>query len=440
MLKRINLPIPQFLQRFDRYLLLHHPDIWSSRIHIVFFYGGALLLSVVLHALVRPLALDDMPNMDRQFMLATIPSLLAFGPFVYHISTYSVEKRFGQRGRGFSAKQQLTIAFSIFLLAIIPFLYANILTDRIANTISNEELSEDIRSLDIGDVYFPAYTYVFKDYVKKDGTYNYRMHKYRLYGQGYNLAVWSSGDTYRVYTSGEKYQLSSYHRRNTHNREQREQQAADFIQAFNKYSPRKISLTGEAALSYFNLGMIGVKNIKPDKLMVDTNLGRILHAKESQFDFQKSGYLGSIGLFLMGLWLVLMFFIKMRIRDFLLGIVAGTAIAMIFYGGIDAITSWADILPGVLLFPLFSGLFIFLFIQVISSRNSKSSLSWKTISLMWVSSMIPLFPLLLVSWSGPVRFVTAQTLLYLGFGILVLCWNLFLNKQFTSFLARPTEN
>jgi hypothetical protein len=435
MLKRIDIPAPQFLQLLDRHLLLHYPDIWASRIHIVLFYGGALLAVLLIHAFFRPLSLDNLPDPDQQFLWATIPSLLAFGPFAYHISTFSVEKNFGFRALGFGFRQQISLGVSILLLAIIPFLYASVLTDRIADSVTNYQLVQDIKSLDIGDVYFPAYTYVFEDYVNKEGEYNYRMHKYRLYGQGHYNSAWHSS---------EKYQLNDLHSsmlsRSGFTAEDRIQQVSDYIEAFNKYSGRKITLSARAAFLFFQNREIGIKNIKPNKEEIDKNLEHLLQAKEGQLAFMDAKNIMALGLFLLTIWVVLLLFLKMQFRDFSIGILGGSALATLIYGSVDVLTSWWHIAPGNVLFPVFLGLFTFFLIQISRKKNNKFSVHWKTISLMWITCMIPLFPLITVTLDGFIRIKTAYWLLYLGFGILLLCWNVFLNKKFTSLLARPTEN
>jgi len=431
MLKKINIPAPQFLQRYDRYLLLHHPDIWASRIHIVLFYGGALLSALLIHAWFRPLALNDLPDPDQQFIWAAIPSLLVFGPFAYHLSLFNVERDFGFRASGFDFRQQVSLGVSILLLAAIPFLYASILSERIATSIEDEYLIQDNERLNMGDVYFPAYTYVFEDNMKADRSYNFERHKYRLYGQGYFHAKWNAIG---------QYHLQKFHSESDYSRVERLAQVQAYIQAFNRYSERKIKLSPEEALTLFEQKQIPVRKIKADKEQIDDNLTMLLHAKEGIFTFQRTKTMHFSALFLLGIWTVLLLFLKMRIKDFSIGLLTGSAAAMIIFAGLSWISDWWNITPGNLLFPLFFSLFIFLFSQISRKSHSKIIHNWKTIALMWLTCMVPLVPMVTAVSNKNIPVHTAYTFLYLGFGLLVLLWNVFLNKQFTLLLARPTEN
>lgn len=435
MLRKINKPAPQFLQRYDRYLLLHYPDIWASRIHIVLFYGGALLATVLLHALIRPISLDNLPDPTQQFLLAALPSLLAFGPFAYHISLFSVEKDFGLQASGFGIRQQLSLGVSILLLAAIPFLYASIISERIADKVSDQELVQDNQYLNLGDVYFPAYTYVFEDYIKADGTYNFGMHKYRLYGDGFFHTKWNPIG---------QYHLQKFHKESAYSRVERVEQVHNYIQTFNRYSNRKITLSAEEAFTLFEKKQIPVRKIKANKEQIDTNLTMLLDAKDENFKFQRAKMMHSVALFLIGLWTILLLFLKMRIRDFSIGLLSGSAVVLFIGGVLNWITDIMHIDIGNVLFAVFFSLFIFLAVQVGRKNHSKLTHSWKSVALMWLTCMVPLIPLITavlydnMHESIPVN--AEYMFIYMGFGLLILVWNIFLNKKFTLLLARPTDN
>ncbi len=431
MFKKIDIPAPPAFRQYDRYLLLNHPDIWASRIHIVLFYGGALLLVVMLHAFLRPLSLADLPEPDVHFFMAAIPSLLAFGPFAYHLSLFSVEKGFGFRVSGFGLRQQLSLAVSIALLALIPFLYASTISMRMAEQVSEQQLMHDITSLNVGDVYFPPYVYVFEDYKRGNGSYNYEMHKYKLY---------SYSPDHKGVKMQSIYDLKQLHMDPDLTRQERVGQVRDFIRAFNTYSDQKITIDAETAFSAFEAGNVPVRNIKASKTVIEKNLEKIMMARNHQYEFQQTRSRHNMAFFLMGLWVVMLLFLKMRKRDFALGAILAGALITIFSAGIYSLSDWLHIKEGNILFPLFMGLFVFLFAQSFRRRHSKFSNSWKSITLMWVTGMIPFFPLVLIAMGDYVRMETAYTLLYLGFALLLLVWNVFLNKRFTELLAQPTEN
>ena len=431
MLRKIDIPSPQSLQRLDRHLLLHHPDIWASRIHIVLFYGGALLLVMMLHAFLRPISIENIPHPDNQFLLAAIPSLLAFGPFAYHISLFNVEKGFGFRPRGFGLRQQLSLAASIFLLACIPFLYASVVNHRVADLVEEKKLLEDIHSLDLGDVFFPDYHFVFEDNITNKGKYNFYTHKYHLYapGRSHRYGTYQSGNSFKETLIGiqhyPKFQVTTIDH---------------FIQAFNQYQQHKIQTAPADILRLFNQNQVPVRNIKAHKIKLKENLNLLFMAKEKAFDFQRKSLLHQFSLFLMGLWLMLLLFQKMRMKDFSLGTLAGTAVGFALFGGVALLADWWNMMPATLFFPLFIALFTLFFFQIKSAKNSKLSSRWKSITLMWTCCMIPFLPLISVAMDGYVRMKTFYMLMYVGFALFLLCWNVFLNQKFTWLLSQPTEN
>jgi len=430
MLRKIDIPSPYILQRIDRHLLLHQPAIWASRIHVVLFYGLALLAALVLHALVRPISESHLPHPDHQFLLTAIPSLLAFGPFAYHLSLFNVEKSFGEKPRLFGLKQQLSLLCCIILLALIPYLYASIISYRIGEVRSNKELVSDVKMLNEGDVYFPDYAYVFQDNVNKDGNYNFQMHKYRLYAFVYT-------PNFKINQSAS--QLKEIHSEADLNMNNRTAYAAQFIETFNRYSDRKIDLEPQQAIDAFFEGKVPVLGLKKSKIQVEDRIQQIIKAKSGNFAFQDASALRQLGIFLLSLSMILLLFLKMHIKDFSTGLVLGGISSMLGLAAIEWIADWFSIETGKILFPLLVGLFV-ICIGAISGRGiRKISNRWKSILLMWTSCMIPFIPLVAVSTEGYVYEKTAYSLLFMGFATLLLAWHVYINQKFSFFLSQPTE-
>ncbi len=69
---------PSFLRKWDHYLLRHHPLLWSSRIHLVAWYGGGAMLLMRMLIWLYPIDPNNVPEVAP---LCYIVILLTCIPF-----------------------------------------------------------------------------------------------------------------------------------------------------------------------------------------------------------------------------------------------------------------------------------------------------------------------------------------------------------------------
>lgn len=144
---------PPFLRSIDKYLLIHNPSLWTTRIHM--FAWGLLLFTGISVGLGvwMPLHLYDLPDLELNFLIG---EAFAFGGFLLwgaFASMFNVENQFGKITNVANTRNHLIYVLGAALLIVPPFIYAEITNYRIAHLVSRSELSEDVNALNLGNYY-----------------------------------------------------------------------------------------------------------------------------------------------------------------------------------------------------------------------------------------------------------------------------------------------
>lgn len=145
--KTLHSLTPNFLHKIDKQLLLHHPDIWATKIHHVAFWGSIYFLILTSIAWTYPIAMDNVPNVDALFMVLTLPSVVAFIYWVYQLYLFRIEKNFGISNVKARLRTQLIYISAIAFLGICPYYYSSILSYRTSKLVSIQTMKQDLRNL-----------------------------------------------------------------------------------------------------------------------------------------------------------------------------------------------------------------------------------------------------------------------------------------------------
>ncbi len=431
MLRKIELLIPPFLKRLDQQLLLNRPGLWTTKIHYVLFFGGIGLLLLLIKATLTPLSLSDIPNPGTHFMVLLIPIIIGFGVYVFRLSLFNVEKQFGQTAPGRSLRDQLIFAATIGLLALMPFAYSYILSDKIAAQVSNEQLSADINALNLGDLFFPEDVYLYDKNVKENGEYHYDTYDYEGYSPFYSevlIDIRSPREIKQIHT-------------NHTSQEEKLQQISNFKQAFAKYSGTSITYSSETILGLFDSRQIlQMRHLGELKAKARSNIENLLLSKEKNHLFHDREVIHATAFSLAGIWLMLLIFLKTRPRNFLWAIVGG--IVVLFMGGtvLSLFRVVAGIYPEIVLWPMFMATLAFFIYQGYRKKNSRRSNHWKAISLILAAMMLPFLPLVTLTMDKYISQQEAWFALDLGIMLAFIVWNLAFSHRFTKLRAMPTEN
>jgi hypothetical protein len=141
---------PSFLNRFDRYLLKHKPELWSARTHLVLYYG--LLFMAVLAAIA--FVVPDDPRRDSPSVywvgFVSLLSFIALIGWLIYLLRFNVFKRYG-----LTSGANRLITFLLYFLSIgtfVLFCYIEpyVETIRANAAYTEQELVTDIDKTNLG--------------------------------------------------------------------------------------------------------------------------------------------------------------------------------------------------------------------------------------------------------------------------------------------------
>lgn len=135
---------PGFLNQLDQRLLLHKPEAWSSRTHLVVYYGLLIILGIAAISFIVP---DDPRSASPAgywIGFVSILSILGLVTWLIYLLRFNVFKRYGtiSKWSGLTVFLHYFIAVGIFVL--FPFTEPLVESIRANNAYTSEELATDI--------------------------------------------------------------------------------------------------------------------------------------------------------------------------------------------------------------------------------------------------------------------------------------------------------
>lgn len=422
MMRKLDSLVPAFLKDFDKYLLLHYPRLWATKVHYLMFFVAGSVGMIGLRAFLTSVDVSSPPDPEVWFFITIAPVVVAFLLWAYTASVFEVERFFGITSRWKQLGVHLIYLCSIMILGSIPFIYANVLSNQLARSVDDATLVADIDALNLGDVYFPM------------SEHDQRTLPDLSFGDRYAYAV----EGQFIPMHGEE--LTEHFQHLSHD-EVLSTIATyqDLIEKYSGYRPE-----GEPAeiLHNFQTGkLVYVWNYEFDAAVsaAHQSIDLIDQAKTHQFDFQdKDALLGTyITLFL--IWLTFMIFTRTRGRQFLVTVVSGfalfiaaTVLAIILN---EVLSIGDDFLIGTLYISIFAILTgqAFLF-----DRTTKRMRFWNAIGLALATAMTPfLFPVLheTLNLHGHM-----ENVFLIGTLFSFLVWTFAFNRRFVDLQAAPQQD
>ncbi len=142
----IGLLVPKFLVRFDRFLLLNHPQFWFARIHYVAFYALLANGLVVVLMYTLPIQIHHIETIDIFFNIAqVIIGVCAIWWFVSRFYLSAIERDISSSGL-----ERLKSALYMFCLGVLVFplcLLELSTADVMSGLIGTEEVEQDCTRL-----------------------------------------------------------------------------------------------------------------------------------------------------------------------------------------------------------------------------------------------------------------------------------------------------
>lgn len=432
MLRFLQRLSPPFLLKLDRHLLLKYPQVWATKIHFLLFFGILWTLLVSLHAITQSISPDSIPNPETYFYLLFIPFYIGLGFWAFKVYLFRPERDFGEYSGKADLGNQLIYLLGIGLLALAPFMYGNMLVEKIDNYISQETFEHDINALTLGEYYMTGdWEYVNQGYHYHNEYFDQNPAKLEALKDQYLMANMANSPA-------------------TH-----QEHIENYIQVWEKYAghhfpyaPTRVLEVHLAQNFYYTTGFSNW-----DRL-VEENFTIIERIKTNEvYIFQDHNGLNAIMAAILFVAFTFIIFVKTQWKQFLLALglsLAGAAAVALLTELLDNALRLNYRMEEKTAFLISFAFFTVLLIQVYWGKNTRLMTQWKTVALTAVAGVMPV----LMFWGGVLflkrilrrDFGISQTdanitlEILVIFGICMLVWNVVFRERFRKLQSQPTKN
>jgi hypothetical protein len=141
--------VPGFLKKIYQKLLLNKPGIWSSRIHLVLYYGVLFILFLALLAFLEPRDLRDYTTTKYWMAFVCIISVIALTVWLLYLLRFNVFKKYGNI-RPLHALGTFVLYFICTgIIVLFPYVHAAVESMKANAAYGDEELVQDINDINI---------------------------------------------------------------------------------------------------------------------------------------------------------------------------------------------------------------------------------------------------------------------------------------------------
>jgi len=135
---------PSIINTLDEHLLINNPAVWSTRVHLVVYYGGLFLLFLFGLSWLVPNDARNDTNIGVWATIISIVSLIGVVFWIIYLLRFNVFKRFGEQkmGDGITTFLLYFLAVGIFVMA--PFIPSYVETIRAQKAYKKSKIYEDI--------------------------------------------------------------------------------------------------------------------------------------------------------------------------------------------------------------------------------------------------------------------------------------------------------
>jgi hypothetical protein len=141
--------VPSFIKKIDRNLLLKSPSVWSTRTHLVWFFGFSFAIVLALFCI---LIFRDARQDNGVAILTGFVSLICGIGFIFwliYLLRFNVFKRYGNWVKGDGIRTLGLFFLNIILLVAIPFIPMSIESFMANRQYSKSELIKDVNELNV---------------------------------------------------------------------------------------------------------------------------------------------------------------------------------------------------------------------------------------------------------------------------------------------------
>lgn len=135
---------PSVINKLDEHLLINNPTVWSTRIHMVLYYGMLFLLFLFGLSWLAPNDARNNTNIEVWSTLIATVSLIGIVFWIIYLLRFNVFKRFGAQKRGDALLNFLFYFIAIGVFVVAPFVPSYVETLRAQKAYSKKEIYADI--------------------------------------------------------------------------------------------------------------------------------------------------------------------------------------------------------------------------------------------------------------------------------------------------------
>jgi hypothetical protein len=140
---------PSFIKKLDAQLLRNNPVTWSTRIHMIGYYGFGVTLLLVLLCFFVPDDPRENDQIHNWIVLISVISLLAFVTWMIYLLRFNVFKRFGKWNKLDTLKTFLLYFLITLIIVSWPFIPPIVQSIRADNKYSTDSLVRDVNAMNI---------------------------------------------------------------------------------------------------------------------------------------------------------------------------------------------------------------------------------------------------------------------------------------------------
>ncbi|MDX2250607.1 MAG: hypothetical protein SF052_27745 [Bacteroidia bacterium] len=422
MTRKLRRFFPAFLKTFDKYLLLHFPEIWATRLHFL-AWGLLMIIPLCLGMAWLQVDIRNLSYVNTHFGMMFIPVVMIFLIWVYHLGKYNPEREFGHTSLQKRLSVQAMVGLGIVMLMFIPYLYGFSVSYFNASRINDRELISDINKVNL-----------ISTNLGKSKAENLRDRD--RYAENFTII---HGPTH---LEGVVLGASLYFDWEKRSREEKLKMIAEYLRIVEKYD-------GWQSIRVYEPAQILDGEVQnPENLEqalrasfdnIQWPLRDIVEAKERHHswnhDFMHASAVSLIIFSIFLTWGLVMIYLKMGWAKFVVGVIVGV--------GVFILSSFVVISGGDTDFAvtLFMGLWAFFILQAYFRPKSHRANYWKILILALGAAMTPVVPFI-IKIGFDIFFEEPLALLYMSLSSGVLTfflWNLIFADRFQKLTSLPVQ-
>jgi len=151
--------MPGFLKKFDQKLLLNKPGIWSTRTHLVLYYGVLFILVLAVLCFLEPKDVRAYSTTETWIGFVSIVSVIGLTTWLIYLLRFNVFKKYGNIKPLHGLVTFILYFIATGVMVLFTYVHPVVESIRANNAFGDEEIVRDINDMNvkIGQLEYPLY-------------------------------------------------------------------------------------------------------------------------------------------------------------------------------------------------------------------------------------------------------------------------------------------